>query len=140
MFSQAEKLYRLGKKSDLGCDSFGCLEHDSIIRTSVWESMVLTGRDGWICHFRHDATPHEWGGSVIHPLQEPFVRREVVVELAQQVVVQHGLPVLADDRPVPPRRFDLPAGNGFDRPGEGAHDGVWRAAGAEHDIDRGGRS
>src|SRR5467141_1743618 len=40
--------------------------------------------------------------SVINPLHEPLIASDVVIELAQQCVVEHDLPVLADDRPVPP--------------------------------------
>src|SRR5438309_8012474 len=74
--------------------------------------------------------------SIVDPLEKPFVGREVEVQLAQQVVVEHGLPVLADDRPVPPRRLDLPADDRIDRPGEGARDGNRRAAVVERDIDQ----
>src|SRR5439155_1406092 len=56
--------------------------------------------------------------SVIYAFHEPLIAEGVVVELAKESVVEHGFPVLADDRLIPPRRLDLPASYGFDRPGE----------------------
>src|SRR2546428_13394635 len=85
------------------------------------------------CGARRKAPP-----SVIDPLYEPLIASDVVVELAQHGVVEHGLPVLADDRPVPPRGFDLPARDRVDRPGERTRDGLGRAARAKGDVDRGG--
>src|SRR3989454_5534722 len=86
------------------------------------------------CGARRKAPP-----SVIDPLHEPLVASDVVIELAQQCVVEHDLPVLADDRLVPPRGFDLPTGDRVDRPAERARDGLWRAARPEGDVDRGRR-
>src|SRR5712664_4487702 len=56
------------------------------------------------------APAHE---SVIDPLDEPFVAGDVVKQLAQQVAVEHDLPVLAHDRLSPPLGLDLPAGDGI---------------------------
>src|SRR6267378_887739 len=75
--------------------------------------------------------------SVIDTLHEPLIVGDVVVELTQQGVVEHSLPVLANDGLVPPRRLDLPAGDRVDRAGERSRDGLGRTAGAEDDIDRG---
>src|SRR3981189_2458497 len=58
--------------------------------------------------------------SVIDPFQEPFVAADMGVELAQQVAVEHRLPVLADDWLLPPLRLDLPPRDGVDRPAERA--------------------
>src|SRR5439155_14777882 len=52
---------------------------------------------------------------VIDTLHEPVVASDVVIELAQEVAVEHDLPVLADHGFGPPRRLDLPAGDGVDR-------------------------
>src|SRR2546427_11320670 len=85
------------------------------------------------CGARRKAPP-----SVIDPLHEPLIASDVVVELAQHGVVEHGLPVLADDRLVPPRGLDLPAGDRVDRPGERTRDGLGCAAWAKSDVDGGG--
>src|SRR2546421_4003759 len=77
--------------------------------------------------------------SVIDPLHEPVLASAVVIELAQQRVVQHDLPVLAEGRPVPPRRLYLPVGDRVDQPCERTGDRLRRSAWSERDIDRGGR-
>src|SRR5438270_10172247 len=83
--------------------------------------------------------------SVIHPLDEPLVPREVVIQLAQHLAVEQHLPVLAHDAVVPPTAVDLPASDGVDsaRPPAGDvdryaawlqrhRDRVWRREHARH--------
>src|SRR5216683_32762 len=52
--------------------------------------------------------------SVIDPLDEPFVTGDIVEQFAQQVAVEHDLPVLTDDCLSPPLGLNLPAGDGID--------------------------
>src|ERR1700680_3299496 len=52
---------------------------------------------------------HCLSDSVIDSLYEPLVAAEVVVQLAEQGVVEHRLPVLTDDGLVPPFGLYLPA-------------------------------
>src|SRR5207249_10799394 len=77
--------------------------------------------------------------SVVNALHEPLVTGDVVKQLAQQVAVEHDLPVLAHDRLSPLLGLDLPAGNGIDRARPRAGDVRRRAVGVQRDRDWGGR-
>src|SRR6202022_3077968 len=75
--------------------------------------------------------------SVIDPFQEPLVAGPVVVQLAQQAAVEHRLPVLADDRLLPPLRLDLPPRDGVERSAERPRDEDRRATVIKGYVDRG---
>src|SRR5258708_37816579 len=77
--------------------------------------------------------------SVIDPFQEPLVAADIAVELAQQVTVEHRLPIFADNRLLPPPGFDLPSRDGVDRSAERAGDEYRRTAVIKRDSDWGGR-
>src|ERR1700730_654542 len=75
--------------------------------------------------------------SVIDPLHEPLIAVEVVVQLAEQVAAHQHLPVLADDRPVPPLGLDLPPRNGVDGAVQRTRDERGRAVRGQRELDSG---
>src|ERR1700736_4008214 len=75
--------------------------------------------------------------SVIDPLHEPLIAVEVVIQLAKQLATHQHLPVLANDRPVPPLGLDLPPRDRVDGAVQRTGDECRRAVGGERELDRG---
>src|SRR4030088_1972135 len=75
--------------------------------------------------------------SVIDPLNDPLIAVEVVVQLAKQFAAHQHLPVLSNDRSVPPLGLDLPPRDRVDGAVQRTRDECRRAVLGQRELDRG---